>query len=478
MGDGGEFEQLKAEVAARDAELSVQRRRNAELEEQVAKLTETVRVLRELVGRNSSNSNLPPSSDPPGGAKPRGKKGKGRRRGGQKGHRGSHRELLPPHQVDAIVDLFPPECESCWQALPEVPDPRARRYQHTELRPFAGHVTEYRRHAVVCPFCRYKTRPAYDPEVIPRSAFGPRLMSVVVMLTGVYHLSRRKAATLMWELLGVSISVGAISLIEQRMSEALAPPVDEAWDHARMARVKHADGTTWLRAGTTLALWTVATAAVTVFKVLGNEQGATLRHKLFVTVRGILVSDRATALKFWAMHRRQVCWAHLARKFISFSQRDGPAGALGQDLVDYTSLIFRYWSDYRDGRLSRAQLRAWMAPVRAQLEAALERAVALGVRGMSGSCADMLEHRAALWTFVHRDGVEPTNNHAERELRAFVLWRKRSFGAQSDRGDRFAERVMTIAHTARKQGRDILGFLTACCDARLARRPAPSLLAA
>lgn len=489
MGDRSEVEQLRAELATRDAriteqaariaELEEQASRNAELEEQIAKLTETVRVLRELMGRNSSNSNRPPSSDPPGGAKPkRRNKGKGRRRGGQKGHRGSHRVMLPPNEVDAVVDVFPPECESCWQPLPEVVDPHARRYQHTELRPFAGHVTEFRRHAVVCPGCRYKTRAAYDPEMIPRSAFGPRLMSVVALLTGVYHLSRRKAATLMWELLGVRISVGAISLIEKRMSEALAPPVDEAWDHARMARVKHADGTTWLRAGVTLSLWTIATAAVTVFKVLGNEQGATLRNKLFVTVRGILVSDRATALKFWAMARRQVCWAHLARKFLSFSERDGPAGALGQELVDYTGLLFRYWSDYRDGRLSRAQLRAWMAPVRAQLEAVLERAVALRVRGMSGSCADVLEHRAALWTFLDREGVEPTNNHAERELRAFVLWRKRSFGAQSDRGDRFAERVMTIAHTARKQGRDVLGFLTACCDAWLTGRAAPSLLTA
>lgn len=72
--------------------------------------------------------------------------------------------------------------------------------------------------------------------------------------------------------------------------------------------------------------------------------------------------------------------------------------------------------------------------------------------------------------------MEPTNNHAERELRRFVLWRKRSFGTQSDRGNRFAERLMTIAHTARKQGLDVLAFLVACASTT-DDEPAPSLFA-
>jgi transposase len=116
-----------------------------------------------------------------------------------------------------------------------------------------------------------------------------------------------------------------------------------------------------------------------------------------------------------------------------------------------------------------------MAALRPQVEAVLARGVAAGIDGVSGSCADILEHKQALWTFVAHDDVEPTNNHAEREIRAFVLWRKRSYGAQSDRGNLFAERLMTVAHTARKQNNNVLKFLTACCQARLARRPMPSL---
>lgn len=484
MDGGTEVDRLKAALAARDAdlaardtELASERARRVELEEQVAKLTEAVRELREILGRNSSNSNKPPSSDPPGAGGKRPKKKVKRRRGGQKGHRGSHRALLPPERVDHFVELYPPECESCWEALPEIPDAFARRYQYTELEPLAAHTTEWRRHAVVCPCCGYKTRAKYDAERIPRTAFGPRLMAVVAMLTGVYHLSRRQTVRLLWELLGVRMSLGSVSAIEKRVGDAVEPAVDEAWAKARAAAIKHADGTSWLRAGVMLSLWVVATTAVTVFKVLSDGQKETLRKDLFGRVRGILVSDRATALKFWAMKRRQICWAHLARKFVSFSERDGPAGTIGQELLEYTRLLFDYWSRLRDGRLSRETFVERMAPVRPQVEKLLERAVAAKVRGLSGSCADILEHREALWTFVEHEGVEPTNNHAERELRAIVLWRRRSFGSQSERGDEFAARMMTIAHTARKQGRVVLDFLAACCAPRPEGVPAPSLLA-
>ena len=471
---GGEIDVLRAALAARDADLAARDARIAVLEEEVAKL-------REMIGRNSSNSNKPPSSDPPGAsakAPKKKKKAKGRLRGGQRGHRGSHRGLLPAERMDDLKDYFPCACESCHASLPPVLDPGAKRYQQTDLGRDGVFRTEHRRHRVKCPECGHETWAKYDADQIPRCPFGPGLMSAVVLLTGVYHLSRRKTVCLLWELLGVRISLGAVSRIEKQMSEAVAPAVAEAWEAARAARVKHADGTSWLRAGLMLSLWVVATAAVTVFKVLGDGRGETLQTKLFVKVRGILVSDRATALKFWGMKRRQICWAHLVRKFVSFSQRDGPAGSIGQELLDFTGVIFQHWSDFREGKFGRAQLLAFMAPVRPQFEALLERAVAKDAKGLSGSCADILEHREALWTFVEREGVEPTNNHAERELRAFVLWRKRSFGAQSERGDQFAERLMSVAHTARKQGRDVLAFLTECAEAWFRKDAAPSLLTA
>jgi transposase len=101
------------------------------------------------------------------------------------------------------------------------------------------------------------------------------------------------------------------------------------------------------------------------------------------------VSDRAKALNFWAMERRQICWAHLLRKFVSFSERDGPAAALGQELLDYTGIVFDYWHDYKAGRLSREKFIALMVPVRRQMEAGLVRRHP----GAQGGDVDLRRHR-------------------------------------------------------------------------------------
>ena len=460
--------ELEAELLARD--------------ERIDRLERQVTELLQKLGQNSQNSHRPPSTDPPGVRKRRrtskqSKPQSKRRPGGQPGHQGANRDLLPPDKVNKFVDLYPSHCENCWQPLPEVPDPEAKRYQLTEIPPIQPHTTEFRRHAVECPCCRYRTRATYDEAKIPASPFGPRLMAIMALVTGIYHLSRRKAATLLWDLLGTRVSLGAFSAVEARVSDAVRPAVEEAWDAVGRAKVKHTDGTSWAQAGAALSLWTIASKTVTVFKILADSAKQTLRP-LYGALRGILVSDRAKALNFWAMERRQICWAHLIRKFVSFSERDGPAGEVGRELLDYTGIVFEYWHDYQAGKLKREQLAAWMMPVRQQVETVLQRPVAANIKGVSGSCADILVHKAALWTFIECNGVDPTNNHAEQQIRAFVMWRKRSFGTQSERGNLFAERLMTVAHTARKQNRDVLAFLTACCQAHSEQTPAPSLFAA
>lgn len=472
--------ELEAEVAARDERIAEQQARITEQDERIAKLEAMVAELTKRLGQNSSNSHLPPSSDSPDERRQRRNKAKKdkqrRKRGAQAGHRGAHRELLPVEKVNKFVDLFPTQCESCWKPLPRVLDPLAKRYQQTEVPPIAPFTTEWRRHEVTCPCCRYRTRAPYMDGEIPASPFGPRLMAIVALLTGVYHLGRRRAVDLLADVVGVQISLGALSAVEARVSKAVQPAVDEAWKQVGDAEVKHTDGTTWYQAGVTMALWTLATTAATVFKIVADSTKSTLQP-LYGALQGILVSDRAKALNFWAMKHRQICFAHLLRKFISFAERDGPAARIGRQLLDYTVLIFEYWHDYKAGKLSREMYVAWMTPVRRQFETALAQAVSANIAGVSGSCADILEHQAALWTFVDQPGVEPTNNHAEREIRAFVLWRKRSFGTQSARGNQFAENLMTIAHTARKQKRNVLAFLTECCRAAGGKGRPPSLFA-
>nr|WP_255216645.1 IS66 family transposase [Pseudenhygromyxa sp. WMMC2535] len=468
--------ELEGEVA-RIAELEGEVARIAELEDKVAKLEAKIEQLLEKLGQNSSNSHLPPSSDGPGAGKNERKpKSKGKRkRGGQKGHRGAHRELLPPERVDEVIDLFPEVCLGCGVTLPQLVDDEPRRHQLLELEPSGPHVTEFRRHEVACSRCGGRTRVSCREAKIPASSFGPRLVAVVVMLTGVYHLGRRKVQRLLGELFHIQISLGALSAMEARASAALKPAFDEAKAEAERAEVKHTDATPWIRAGSLMSLWVLASTLVTVYRILDDGRRETIRP-LYGPPKGILVSDRATVFLFWEMASRQICWAHLLRKFVSFSERDGPVGARGRELLERTSLVFEYWRGFVDGALDRAQLERLLEPVKRQFEAVLARAVADQEARLSGSCADILAHADALWTFVTHEGVEPTNNHAERELRAFVLWRKRSFGSQSERGERFAERVMTVAHTARKLGKDVLDFIVGCVRAQLEATTAPRLL--
>lgn len=464
--------ELERALAERDAEI-------AALRAQVAQLGKLVTELSEKLNQNSRNSHLPPSSDGPGagsrGAPTPKKNESNRKRGGQKGHRGAHRELMAP--VDEFFDLFPEVCLGCGANLPEVLDADARRYQQVELRDHRRHVTEYRRHEVECPRCGASTQAAYDPSRIPAFAFGPCLTAVVGLLTGVYHLSRRKAQRLLLELFDISVSLGALSAMERRASEALATAYDEAKREVRHAGVKHTDATSWSRSGALMSLWTIASVTATVYRIFANGARDTVRP-FFGRRRGILVSDRASVFTFWRMIYRQICWAHLIRKFIAFSERDGPAGEIGRELLGYAKLVFEYWQGFKDGVLTREELISWMGPVRREFELALARAAIADIPRLSRSCANMLAHREALWSFVKRDGVEPTNNEAERALRAFVLWRKGSFGTQSERGERFAERLMTVAETARKQGKAVLEFITQSVRARLDGMEPPKLIAA
>jgi transposase len=457
--------ELEAELAAKD--------------ERIEKLERLVAELRRRLDENSGNSHRPPSSDGPGarGKRKRKSNKKGsrknrRKQGAQMGHPGHHRKLLPSYQVDHIENYFPPTCADCGASLPKTEDPEPLRLQRAEVPEIKPKVTEERFHAVTCDCgCTTRAKPTST------SPFGPRLMALVALFTGVYHLSRRRTATLLADVLGVEISVGAVSAVEGRASEACKSPADEAWNVVDRADVKHADATTWLHKGVTRQLWVLASALATVFKVVVDGSADTIKP-FFGAGKGVLVSDRASVfVSLWKMKFRQICWAHLLRKFVSFSERDGPAKQVGDELLGLAGLLFDYWHAYKDGKLSKKKLLEWMAPVRAQVEACLQRAVDAGIEHVAGSCADILAHREALWTFLTRAGVEPTNNHAEQEIRDFVLWRKRSFGAQSERGHLFAARVMTVAHTARKQNKNVFAFLTACCEAHLTDAPSPSLFA-
>lgn len=451
-------EDRDARIADRDAEIARLKKRVAELEEKL--------------GQNSSNSHKPPSSDPPG-TRPQ-KPPTGRTRGGQPGHKPSTRVMLPPEMVTKKTPCIPGECKHCGSTqLGIYAEPR--RHQVIDIPEPKPEVHEIRLFGGLCDDCGEETW-ATLPKGVPTHMFGPRLLALVAFLSG-SKISRRRAQEILREVFGITVSLGAISEAEERASAALAAPTDEALAHVREQRVKHVDASTWRLGGALRSLWTIATKLVTVFAITGDGTTASIRD-LLGTLSGLLVTDRGTTFGFWAMDKRQICWAHLIRKFVAYSERKDEGAQIGEHLLLFTQLMLAEWRRVRDGTLSRRSFQAKMAPARVAIENLLERGERLGLRGLSGSCRDILAHREALFTFIDVEGVDPTNNAAERALRDFVVWRKVSHGSQSERGCLFAQRVMTVFQTLRQQRRSVFAFLVDTCHAAQHGRRYPSLLPA
>lgn len=444
---------------------------------QVEKLTARVAELESRLKLNSQNSSKPPSSDGPNVKLPPKKEPTGRKPGGQPGHKGAKRDLLPREKVDKIEDHWPEVCAECEAALPrgtrtEVGEPS--RHQVTEIPPVKAHVTEHRLHCQMCPRCRHATQAAL-PAGVPAGAFGPRLLAVVALFTGAYRISKRVAVSALGDLFGVELSLGSVSNAEQAMSEAIARPVDEAKDHVCQAGVVNADETSWRERRGKAWLWIAATNKVAVFLVHAKRSAVAARE-LLRQFGGILITDRWSAYEGWALDRRQLCWAHLKRDFAFIAESKGTARHVGQELLRLTQTMFRQWHRVRDGTLSRVAFQRKVAQLRISFEAQIKRGVGCSAPKVSGMCWEILSALPALWTFAYVPGVEPTNNLAERCLRQGVLWRKTSFGTHSAEGSRFVERMLTTVATLKLQQRNVLEFLVAASEAALYGGRPPSLL--
>jgi len=455
-----------------------------ELEAQVAKLTELlakamarIAELEERLNRNSTNSSKPPSTDLPG-AERRRNKPTGKKAGGQPGHPKHDRVFLTP---DRVTHLKAQACCCCGDAL-HGNDPNPERHQVVEYPKVKPEVDDFFVHSLSCQRCGAITR-AELPPGIPSRGYGPRFTALVSLWSGKYRMSKRMIQALFMDLMGVAVSLGTISNLEQEMSAALAAPYEEAAPYVREQAVANADESGWFegrkngRAGRAW-LWVVTTALVTVFRIAHSRGADVARELLGCKFAGLLGTDRWSAYTWVDPARRQLCWSHLDRDFESFVDRQDAGANSGQRLLQASTKMFRLWHRVRDGTLTRAVFQEQMRPVRKRILALLREASVCPARKTAGMAKKILELKNALFTFVDFEGIEPTNNVSERKVRHGVMWRKTSFGTQSAGGSRFVERILTADATLRQQKRDVLEFLTAAYRARLCRASPPSLLPA
>jgi transposase len=280
----------------------------------------------------------------------------------------------------------------------------------------------------------------------------------------------------MADLFGIPLSLGTSTNLERATGQALAAPVAAAQTHVRAQALAHLDETGWREGRTRAWLWVAVTAWGTVFVVRLSRGAKVAQELLGERFCGILVTDRWSAYTWAPTRWRQVCWAHLLRDFAAMIERGGQSQEIGEGLREQARQMFHAWHRVRDGPLPHAEFRVLMRPIRRHVARLLKAGQTCGVAKTEGVCREVLKMYDALWTFVRVEGVEPTNNAAERAICPGVLGRKGSFGTQSANGSRFVEAMMTVVATLKQQHRNVLAYMTDACQAMYTGAPAPSLL--
>jgi transposase len=476
------------ELAQRSQELAT---RAEQLAQRCERLEARIGRLEEQVRQSSRNSSKPPSSDPPktrqqrraeARAKAKGLlRGEAQQReaGGQPGHSGSGRKLAPEDQVDEIVEHFPDCCRRCAHSFGQeerFPSPRFGRHQVSELPPIAVTLTEHRTHRLRCPRCQARTT-AELPAELSGSGFGPRLQAAIVTLSARNRISRRDMGELAGEMFGLRLSVGTVDAICQRASAALQGPHERLVATVLHAPALNIDETGWRTAGEGRTLWTATTPASAIFRVCEDRHRDRLAELIGADFRGIICSDRWWAYDHLDPECRQACWQHLWRDFTRHAEGLAEQKAFGEAGLELTRRLFSAWHGFCEHD-DRPRLQAETAPIEAELLALLEYAARKSKRTRyHGRFArNLLKIWPALWTFVTVEGVEPTNNAAERSLRGPVIHRKLSHGTRSQEGERFIERALSASVTCRLQSRALFAYMAELFTARARGQPLPALV--
>src|SRR6266542_4019023 len=416
-------------------------------------------------------------SSPPWLGKRGRSRGTGQKQGAQPGHVGHGRALFPIERVTEVVEHWPQRC-SCGHVFGDEERESAgapARHQVAELPPLAVEISEHRLRRVCCPDCGRTVR-AELPVGVPRGCFGPNLEAAVAALTVRNRLSRRQLAELLEELFGCPIAVGTIDAILTRTAKTLEPVYEELLEQTHAAAALNVDETGWYLNGEPRTLWGAFSKQTAVLRIAPDRGKRHLHGLIGDGYAGIVGSDRFSAYNSLDPEQRQVCWSHLRRDFTFHADLgSGPQEAFGLDGLEITWNVFHAWKQFQqDGDC--AALRRRVEVAKDQLWPLLE----WGSRGkrqrqVHALAKNLLKLWPALWTFAEMPDVEPTNNAAERGLRAAVIYRKLSLGSRSQGGERTIERLLSVDQTCRLQRRSLYAYLSDALTAKSRGDPIPAL---
>lgn len=458
---------LAAENAALRCEL-------ASLKEAMGRLEKLLEALEGKLSKDSHNSHKPPGSDGPQ-APPRAPAAPtGRKRGGQLGRAGKAREKLPEGSERRTVEVALTICPHCACTVPPGAITGGTTHRVLDLVRQLTEVVAYKLQEGCCPNC-HRDIQAPRPAEAGSSELGPQLQALAAYLRTQGRMSLGPLQFYFREVLGIEVSRGWLYESGARTSGILQPAWKALRDEIQSAEVVHMDETGFGRKDRDW-IWVALSARAAFFHFSTTRGYTALQAILPEDFKGVLCTDRYATYHKLKHAVRQFCWAHLRREFVALSEaKNTPVARIGKQLLEDQERVFDLWHRFRDKEIDRTYLRKGSSLILARLKHNLRLATLTDHKAAQTLGKSLLENWAKLWTFLRVDGVEPTNNKAERSLRPLVILKRIFQRLPSNRGKQFFERMATTGATARIRGVPFFQWLIQSIHAHHHRQPLPAL---
>ena len=400
--------------------------------------------LKERLALNSKNSSLPPSRDLYQLKRKTCQKSP-RNPGGQPGHKPQGYQMKTP---DEIIDVFP-GCCTCGHQL-EIRQTFSVE-QKIEIPLIKPYIKEYHLYQGICHTCG-KKKTASLPAGVQSDLLGNHTKAIISALSGFFHNSKRDVQQILHDVFNLPISLGLVSMSEKRVSQKLKPSYEGLGDRIEDSPYLHIDETGHKCQGKRGWGWIFTTRDISVLRLTASR-GKKVLQSVLPAYEGWVISDRYGAYRYFEDGKRQICWSHLDRDFQRFAHSRHPLLACqGNLLIGISQEVFAVNKALKSQKIDRLFFYRRIRKLKRRLLYALKGILRIpDVPHAHRVAQNLLKSFDMMWRFVDHPELEPTNNLAERQIRKYVVYRKKSLFTWSDRGNEFVERILSLFLTCRLQ---------------------------
>ncbi len=436
------IEDLYKQIADLKDRIAYLEQENKILKKENARLRQENDRLKERLGINSTNSSLPPSRDLYRAKKTRPRSGR------KPGHKLQGYQLKTP---DEIVRVYSGTC-ACGHKIDV--GSTYQIHQKMEIPPIKAYVTEYHLYHGVCKSCGDR-HTAELPEGVSPDLLGDHAKAIISALSGFYHNSKRDVQQILHDIFHMPISLGLVSTTEKRVSHKLLPSYEELCQQMEDSPYLHIDETGHKCKGERGWGWMFTNRSMSVLK-LTSSRGKKVLQSLLPEYEGQVISDRYGVYRHFENEKRQICWSHLKRDFERFAHsRTEALAAYGRTLEQIGHEVFVLEKAFKIQAIDHLLFMRRIRKVKKRMIYALKGILRVPDCPHAHRVAqNLLNSFEMMWRFVDNREIEPTNNLAERQIRKYVVYRKKSLFTWSQRGNEFIERILSLFLTCRLQNQN------------------------